>query len=101
MVGFSLYSAPQHWWLTAEASGQGWREEADLRIRRKVARSDEGENRKNGRAKRRVKGRVGVWAGDRGVLTSCCAVAAAPGRGPWGPASGAGSGTGRGQGWLE
>jgi hypothetical protein len=35
-----------------------------------------------------------------GVLTSCCAVAGTPGRGPWGSASGAGSGTGHGQGLL-
>lgn len=34
-----------------------------------------------------------------GVLTSCCAGAGTPGRGPWGSASGAGSGTGRVRGW--
>lgn len=77
---------------------RGWRETQDKEDRRKT------EERRLGKKEEKEKdeGEVGARCGGRRrALTSCCAGAGTPGRGPWRSALAAGSGTGRGPGWLE
>lgn len=91
----------QHWALTREAHNESRREGMH---KGKNERRKSEERKRLEKTGRREKGsrKVGAGSGDPGwVLTSCCAGAGTPERGPWGSALGAGSGTGRGQGWQE
>lgn len=97
------HRAPQPWALTQEARNENLKEGREGG-RHKDEEGEEKEQRK--RLDKRGGGRKGQSRdADRrnmgwhpsSVLTSCCAGAGAPGRGPWGSALGAGSGTGRGQ----
>lgn len=66
----------------------------DKKERRKTEKGLE----RKGRREKRTGGRWGQELMPLGVLTSCCAGAGTPERGPWGSASGAGSGTEGGRG---